>query len=1751
MADKKTKVVYELEPEINEEKVEKEMSKFDKIAKKHMKEFANGYIKLADEVAKYKYPKQTVGKDGITRGVDYSKLQKAQDELISNWNKLSKQGFSSRDDDVINILKSFRAYQNTAKSHYKGDSYKESSDKQLSQIRSTIGKQINMYFTRVLGNVDIGDGHKGMFTGTTSEKLFEKYAKDAVQKYKAAREAGVDLSKDAPLTSEERAKIAEYERKLLKEAMVKKVMAEREYEKKHHKKTQKTEEKALKKIEKQRAEDAKNAVKLPKGKIPEVEFTSTKIEDLSKPKEDTRTDEEKKADKLSDKKFIKGLSQGAPARKFNTPHNDIKLSERTQAWDPTYLNKQFLQKMERGGTYVDTNSLLRQTMAYLPQALKHAMETLVVRIDKDEANQKFNNFDSSERKQWSTMANQTGMSNLLLTNVAKVQGALMRGDKETTPEDLKKAIAVAVSDAVKNGKSEIAAENYNKAVLAIGNMLMSRYDNMKKSIGGTEGDGEQGVGINYEEVATTLKEVFKEFEITGDKLLKQAIKEFPKFYDKDKKEDKPEKTKSLSTFEKVFQQKLEELKDITSKELKTTTNATEKQGRYDRIEYAAERVADSKEGQNNQILKTIEESEVQALETDANTGMNTDKSSQELFSKLDDLSKFMNTMLDALSVLPAAINGKGGKGNKGGRGGNPPTNWGPTDISGEVGGPGSYQSILKKITDSLNNIDVNVGNILQSIVRETGYIPTNLPATIEGQGVKSHDEPFVDKTKTEKLNREFQAREARAKLKMAETESAMELKRKEKEAAEQQAEKEALKIKLEKLISGELPSQISETGYTEQKSEIPKTIFSNLQETIKKAFSQTTSESEVDRIMNMNKSAQEDLLAKRRKEFGIANTTKNVTDTGDITGISRTGHLWRRNKEQSPDTNPFKGIQITPGIDVDYKGITEALQKAIERNQFSAQTGGGFLKQLGGSMTMYLGQDSIEKTRAQADGLNEVMKLMKDAITDLVSAIQVEETALKGMEKSGQAVFNPNGTLSDKSSNEAFITAAKLEELKLGLKGVLAEASLADDIASSANYNVAEILKRLGFVAPELQKCNKVLKNVNSGLDKTGKALKFQKRTQEILNYSYQLMGRHIGQMFKNWMMMLNPLNGIKRLFADFASYNTKWQRTMNVIKYNLRRIVKPMMEWIAQTLVNMLGLVNALMKGIGSVFGKNWDLFDQDAANAEKIHEELEAASNVSAGFDELHDIGSDTGGANDLLGDIYTPQWDGLNKLLEKIGTTIGKIIKAVSDWTFWDWLILAGAALAGFVALKALISWFTGGNPLDTVAKGFKTLQTTVGWAVLITAFSLFTNTLKDFITTIGTMDPWAVVGALTTLAVGFGILVGAIILLSKMVASDWKTLLGMAALVGVFTGLTAVLIPFINALQQVTSEQLISGLVFLAGALLAVTVAVGALAIIFTAIATTGIGLAALGILAGVLAIIALVILAMAEYVRALGEAGGGIKLICEGIATVITAVGEQITNYARTIGAVLVAVIQTVADGIVTVLTPILEFIDGVMDKIFTLATTIAHEIGETIRTVIETTGNVIIGIIDSLINAIPTLLDAILRFIREIGPAVETSVNSIIRTITKLINFMVSGIEYMVNLVVDGINGIISAINSVSEYVGIHIPRVGKVSIPRFVPSYDVGTNYVPNDGLAYLHKGEAVVPKKYNQPYQPGTLSAEEREYMSMMIKTMESLDTTMKQGISVNGQFVQKGSDLVATVEKANNKLSNNILSNRVFAR
>ena len=529
-------------------------------------------------------------------------------------------------------------------------------------------------------------------------------------------------------------------------------------------------------------------------------------------------------------------------------------------------------------------------------------------------------------------------------------------------------------------------------------------------------------------------------------------------------------------------------------------------------------------------------------------------------------------------------------------------------------------------------------------------------------------------------------------------------------------------------------------------------------------------ETEVDRIMSANAEEQARMRAERIETYGL-NRGRNLTDTGDIADIKRTKALYGWFNKNNKNSQLFQDIKLTPGFTGENKIDTSSIMKSLNKvlsgpEMFKAQTG-GTLRNIIGSMTGYIGMPSLEKSRAQAEGLNQVMSDVRNEVLGLIQDIQVKEATLTGMQEKGTARFDKEGRITDDSSLEAKTTFTKLEEQKGVLKSALAEVGMIDQVVSKTGGKISKIIKNLGFVMPELMKNNTIIQNLNAGLDKNGKALKFQTRLAETLNYSFQLMSRHIGQMVKNWMMQLNPLTQIKKLFQDFSSYDVKWQRTMNVIKYNLRRIVRPMMEWIAQQLVNIIGLLNAVIKGIGAAFGKDWDLFDQSAANAEKMREELEAAANVTAGFDELHDIGSDNSAANDLMGDIYKPEWTKLYEgITEKVKSLVDKLkpifegLGKVLKWCIDNWKLLVGLWAAFKIAqgLWNLWKFFSGlGELMGGLPAIFLKAMSAIAGVALITFSQIGTVKLAKEWDQMSKSDRWKRAG----INIGEGIAGGALV------------------------------------------------------------------------------------------------------------------------------------------------------------------------------------------------------------------------------------------------------------------------------------------------------------------------------------------------------------------------------------------------------
>lgn len=575
-------------------------------------------------------------------------------------------------------------------------------------------------------------------------------------------------------------------------------------------------------------------------------------------------------------------------------------------------------------------------------------------------------------------------------------------------------------------------------------------------------------------------------------------------------------------------------------------------------------------------------------------------------------------------------------------------------------------------------------------------------------------------------------------------------------------------------------------------------------------------------VMNAAAEDQDKMAAERIVRYGM-NNGRNPNDTGDIAGMRRILQLYRTNKasiEQNPELR--QKIKLTGGRDVDTTAITKAFNKVLSGKQMrNAQMGGSPLRQVAGAFTGFIGMPSIEKSRAQADGLNQILGNINNALNSVLANIQMKETELAGLEKEGKARFKADGTLTEDSSSAAFKTLADLEEEKLVLDTIKADLLANDEIIARTGGKFSKLVRQLSFTSPVLRDNNSILRNINAGLDKSGKALKFQTRIAEILNYTFQLIGRSIGQWFKRILSMLSPLNIIKNIagkiksaFQDFGSYDTKWQRTMNVIKINFQRAIKPAMEWIAQKLVNIIGFFNIISMKIQEAFGQvPVDLFDQAGANAEKMRRELEKAANVTAGFDELHDIGSDNSGENDLLGDIYKPQlsqdWidlanqigdtfahlikgdmgfgDVCKEILRLLGELLGKIAKVIWDWFKetalgkWitdHWKGLLATLLALFVGWQLLKIF--GPTLLSKIGGAFKTLFTKVGgWITTLLGASGFGQGILMAFQTLFAGGKYSLIGTLKEMFTNSAAITE---------AGSWGSMIGFAVTKGLLAALT---------------------------------------------------------------------------------------------------------------------------------------------------------------------------------------------------------------------------------------------------------------------------------------------------------------------------------------------------------------------------
>lgn len=192
-------------------------------------------------------------------------------------------------------------------------------------------------------------------------------------------------------------------------------------------------------------------------------------------------------------------------------------------------------------------------------------------------------------------------------------------------------------------------------------------------------------------------------------------------------------------------------------------------------------------------------------------------------------------------------------------------------------------------------------------------------------------------------------------------------------------------------------------------------------------------------------------------------------------------------------------------------------------------------------------------------------------------------------------------------------------------------------------------------------------------------------------------------------------------------------------------------------------------------------------------------------------------------------------------------------------------------------------------------------------------------------------------------------------------------------------------------------------------------------------------------------------------------------VIQTVATFIGNIFQTVFNVVSGVFNAIWSVVQTVFNFIWTLVQNYVNFWITVWSTIFNVVSTVLTTIWNTIQSVFNFIWGIISGVINSIISAF-----------RNVANIVKSVFTSVKNAISNLFSGVVNIIKAPINGLIGLINGVIKGLNKIK--MPDWVPAIGGkgINIP-LIPKLATGTNYVAGEGLAYLHEGEAVVPKKYN----------------------------------------------------------------------
>lgn len=260
-------------------------------------------------------------------------------------------------------------------------------------------------------------------------------------------------------------------------------------------------------------------------------------------------------------------------------------------------------------------------------------------------------------------------------------------------------------------------------------------------------------------------------------------------------------------------------------------------------------------------------------------------------------------------------------------------------------------------------------------------------------------------------------------------------------------------------------------------------------------------------------------------------------------------------------------------------------------------------------------------------------------------------------------------------------------------------------------------------------------------------------------------------------------------------------------------------------------------------------------------------------------------------------------------------------------------------------------------------------------------------------------------------------------------------------------------------------------------------------------------------------------------------------IWNGIKAVATTIFNAVKNFFTNIWNGIKNVTSTVWNAIKSFITGLWNGIKSTASNIFNGIRTIITNIWNRLRSITSNVWNGIKGTVTGIWNGLKGTVSRVFNGIKDtisgVWDGVKRSTDDIWGGITGSVKGAVNGVIGAINGMINALNGLDIKLPKIPDWVpgmgGKGGQTIGFPHIPN-IPKLAVGTNYVAKDGLAYLHEGEAVVPKKYNP-----AANGESIDYDKMamaMVKAIRHLS------INVDGRQLGYVTEPYVTEKQTRNK-------------